>query len=244
MQIDSDMLKSSSNTWVDYVTAALKPSTYQPQGYASEPQPIIINPRIETIGESETMTTSLAPVVHTAALPPHLRSQVRTWYSRLANHSPDTVAQLAKQHVSAGVQGVRATGEAAVVGSLLGAFHAMNPTGLDMKVPGTSVKVPLDAAGALLGLVAGVAATTAPHGLGSSLHSAGAACAAIYGFRQTNDLVAKLKLQRSGITPGGGASVGSVTISKSSFGGEAGVGWAAGSRFEGEDPILKLARDL
>jgi hypothetical protein len=150
---------------------------------------------------------------------------------------------LVKLHASAAVQGVRATGEGVVMGSILGAFHALNPSGLDVKVPGTTAHVPVDALAALVGLAGGVGGATAPHGMGKTVANMGAVCAGIYGFRQTNDLIAKMRAKKAGATGGQ-----NLTIGKASFGAE-GVsgGWAPGSAsagFEGEDPILKAARNL
>ncbi len=186
------------------------------------------------------MTTALATSVPTGAMPSQLRSMVNAWYKNV-DSSP---MQMAKLHAEAAVSGVRATGESAVMGSILGGFHAMNTTGLDVKVPGTTHKVPADAIAALLGLVGGVGAATAPHGMGKTVANMGAAAAAVYGFRQTNDLIAKMKAAKAGATPAGGAAVaGNVTISKASFGGEFAPGSAPPrSQFGAEDPIVAFAR--
>lgn len=188
--------------------------------------------------------TQLATTVHTAAMPSQLRSAVRQWYNSNVVQGRDP-ATLVKMHASAAVEGVRATGESAVMGSILGAFHAMNPTGLDVKIPGTTHKLPADALAALMGLVGGVGAATAPHGMGKTVATMGAACAAVYGFRQTNDLIVKMREKKTGAT-----SASNRLVSKASFGAE-GSGWAQGSSmhgasasFEGEDPILKAARNL
>ncbi len=188
------------------------------------------------------MSTALASTVHTAAMPAALRSQVRQWYDRMATDN-DAIA-IAKQHVSSAVEGVRATGEGVTFGAMLGAFHALNPTGLDVKVPGTNHKVPADLLGAVLGLAAGVGATLAPHGIGRSVQNGGVACAVVFGFRQTNDLLVKLREKKTGVT-----QASNQTISKAAFGGEGGwadgsnKSWAQGS-FAGEDPILKVAAGL
>lgn len=188
----------------------------------------------------------LATNVPTAAMPSQLRSMVGKWYSQnvVQNRDPVTMAKL---HMSAAVDGLRGTGESAVMGSILGAFHAMNPTGLDLKVPGTSQKLPLDAVGALVGLAGGVGAASAQHGMGKTVANAGFACAAIFGFRQTNDLIVKLREKKTGATQASNR-----VISKASFGAEG--GWAEGSgkprsivgagHFGAEDPILKAARNL
>jgi hypothetical protein len=188
----------------------------------------------------------LATTVHTAAMPSQLRSMVRQWYN--ANVAQGDAVTMAKLHASAAFEGVRGTGEAVTMGALLGAFHALNPTGLDVKVPGTALKVPADAAMAVLGLVGGVAAASAPHGMGKTVAQMGATCAGIYGFRMTNDLLVKMREKKTGVSQASNRMV-----SKAEFGAEG--GWAAGSKswvqpgFNGapsfgEDPILKAARSL
>jgi hypothetical protein len=186
----------------------------------------------------------LATTVHTAAMPSQLRSMVRQWYTANVVQGRDP-ATMVKLHASAAVEGVRSTGEAAVMGSILGAFHALNPTGLDVKVPGTSLKVPADAAAALLGLVGGVGAASAPHGMGKTVAQMGATCAGIYGFRMTNDLIVKMRKKKTGVD-----SASNRLIGKAEFGGErstvrGNMGSFAGEpQFEGEDPILAAARNL
>ncbi len=187
------------------------------------------------------MANGLATTVHTAAMPSQLRSMVGAWYRN--NVAQGDAVTMAKLHASAAVEGVRATGEAATMGAILGAFHALSPTGLDVKVPGTSVKVPADAAGALLGLIGGVGAASAPHGMGKTVAQMGATCAGIYGFRMTNDLIIKMRKKKTGVDQASNR-----IISKAEFGGEG--GWADGSKswvqpgFNGEDPILAAARAL
>ncbi len=188
------------------------------------------------------MSTALAKTVHTDAMPSQLRSMVRQWYTSniVQNRDPMTIAKL---HASAAVRGLRGTGESAVMGSLLGAFHAMNPSGLDVKIPGTTHKLPVDAAAALLGLAGGIGAASAQHGMGETVANAGFACAAVFGFRQTNDLIVKLRQKKTGVT-----QASNVIVSKASFAGEG--GWGGGHRiptkvsFGAEDPILKAARGL
>lgn len=189
----------------------------------------------------------LATTVHTAAMPSQLRQMVRKWYSNdVVQRDPVTIA---KMHVSAAVEGIRGTGESAVMGSILGAFHAMNPTGLDLNVPGTKQKVPVDAVAAVVGLLGGVGAASASHGMGKTVANAGFACAAVFGFRQTNDLIVKLRKKKTGVDQASNR-----LVSKAEFGAEG--GWADGSKswvashhgdapsFGAEDPILKAARSL
>ncbi len=184
----------------------------------------------------------LATTVHTAAMPSQLRSMVRAWYNN--NVAQGDAVTMAKLHASAAVEGVRATGEAVTMGSILGAFHALNSTGLDVKIPGTTVKVPVDAAGALLGLLGGVGTASAPHGMGKTVAQMGATCAGIYGFRMTNDLIVKMRKKKTGVDQASNRLVG-----KAEFGGEWAEGsskpWGAGKvKFSGEDPILAAARNL
>lgn len=185
------------------------------------------------------MSTALATSVPTSAMPSQLRSMVRKWYD--ANIVAGDAATMAKVHAAAAIDGVRSTGEAVTTGAILGAIHALNSTGLDVNVPGTSVKVPADAAAALIGLVGGVATASAPHGMGKSVSQIGATCAGIYGFRMTNDLIVKLREKKSGASQASNR-----VISKAQFGAEGSSGWASGSksRVHGEDPILAAARDL
>lgn len=190
------------------------------------------------------MANELATTVHTAAMPSQLRSMVRQWYTANVVQGRDP-ATLVKMHTSAAAEGVRDTGVAAVMGSMLGAFHALSPTGLDMKVPGTTQKVPLDAVAALVGLAGGVGAATAPHGMGKVVSQMGATCAGIYGFRMTNDLIVKMRKKKTGVDQASNRIIG-----KAEFGADPGTGWADGSRsggggtFGGEDPILAAARAL
>jgi hypothetical protein len=187
------------------------------------------------------MSTELATTVHTKAMPSQLRRLVAQWYGTNIANGGDA-STLVKLHASAAVEGVRETGVAGVQGAILGAFHALSPTGLDVKIPGTTHKVPADLVGALVGLAASVGAASAPHGLGKSVQSMGAACMAVFSFRQTNDALVKMREKKTGATQASNR-----VISKSSFGAEG--GWAAGSRassgssFAGEDPILAAARD-
>lgn len=191
------------------------------------------------------MGNELATTVHTAAMPSQLRSMVRQWYTANVVQGRDP-ATMVKLHASAAAEGVRDTGVAAVMGSMLGAFHALNPTGLDVKVPGTTHKIPVDAVAALAGLVGGVGAASAPHGAGKVVSQMGATCAGIYGFRMTNDLIVKMRKKRTGVDQASNRVIG-----KAEFGADPGTGWANGSRsgdsggsFGGEDPILAAARAL
>ncbi len=186
-----------------------------------------------------------------SGLPSPVKSQVRQWYERtLANggDSYESKIALAKLHARAAGEGIRAGGEALLVGGVLGAAHAHLRGGLDVR------KVPIDAVAGVLGIVAGTFA--AQEEVGKDLANAGAAALAVFSFRKTQDLVAEIKLKQSGITPGGGASTGQIKISKAQFAGEGEFGAEAPRRgilgtmmgkvanSFGEDPIVTAARGL
>ena len=189
----------------------------------------------------------LATTVYPAAMPSQLRSMVKQWY--LSNVVQGDAVTMAKMHATAAVEGVQATGVAVTMGSILGAFHALNTTGLDVNIPGTKTKFPADAVVALAGLLGGIGAASAPHGIGKSVAQMGATAAGIYGFRMTNDLVVKMRQKKIGVT-----QASNIIFSKAQFGAEGTGkgGWAGGSvsrihgapAFGGEDPIIKMARSL
>ena len=105
----------------------------------------------------------------------------------------------AKLHVAAAGHGVRAGGEALFVGGALGVLHAMSPTGLDVK------KVPVDAVGGALALVASIG--MAHTEVGADLRNAGTTALGIFAFRKTHDMTREIQIKKSGITPGGGAAI-------------------------------------
>jgi hypothetical protein len=169
----------------------------------------------------------------------------------------------AEFHAVVAAQGVRQVGESGVIGALLGAIHAKSKTGLDMKLSApvgtlTAPSVPLDGAVMAAGFIAGVFLADEPSGVGKTAMNAAAASAAVFTFRQTNDLFTKMAIKASGITPGGGAALPNASaaasqpgvISKANFAGET-MGYGAGfhhmSRIHGmhgEDPIVAAARRL
>jgi hypothetical protein len=174
-----------------------------------------------------------------AGLPAQTKTSIRQFYEQHLANGRDPIA-LAKLHANAAGQGLRAGGEAILVGGVLGAAHAHLRGGLDVK------KVPIDAVAGVLGIVAGTFA--AQEEVGKDLANAGAACLAVFSFRKTQDLVAEIKLKQSGITPGGGATTNQIKISKAQFGAEhESYGWASGSEVAGdfgEDPVVTAARGL
>ncbi len=188
------------------------------------------------------------------------RSGIERAFDRLRNSGDQ-----AEFHAIEAVKGVRQVGESGTVGAILGALHASLKTGLDVSVPGMGAaaqKAPLDGIGMALGFLGGVFLAAEPHGAGKTLMNASAACASIFMFRQTNDLLTRLNIKKSGITPGGGAALPNASqaavqpgvISKATFAGEGGTrrgfgsgfhqGSARGASHAGEDPIAALARGL
>lgn len=100
----------------------------------------------------------------------------------------------AKMHAIAGAHAVRQTGEALVVGGLLGAAHVELSTGLDIK------KVPVDAVAGVV--LSGLGVALADEEVGTDLRNAGAAAMSVFAFRKAYEIVATKKIQRGGV-PGG-----------------------------------------
>lgn len=192
-----------------------------------------------------SFSDKLATSVPTAAMPSQMRTMVQRWFRDNVVQDKDPIA-IAKLHASAAVEGVRDNGVAGIMGMSLGAFHALNATGLDVKVPGTTHKVPADALAAGIGFLGSIGAATAPHGMGKVVGTMGTTAMGIYSFRMTNDLIAKMRQKKKGVSQASDR-----IISKAEFGGEG--GWADGSKaatmhgapdFGAEDPIIKMARGL
>jgi hypothetical protein len=181
-------------------------------------------------------------------MPPAQKTALRRWWDA----NKDSKMTQAKLHVAAAGQGVRAGGEALFVGGALGAVHAMSPTGLDVK------KVPLDAVGGALAIVASIG--MAHTEVGSDLRNAGTTALGIYAFRKTHDMVREVQIKKAGITPGGGAAIPAgigPAISKvagetdfndmSNFNGSPRRSWGSsivGADAGAEDPVVAAARYL
>lgn len=184
-------------------------------------------------------------------MPSGAKAAIQRWFNSSAGPAGDSQQSKkarAMLHARSAGETLRSGGESLVVGAGLGALHATLETGLDYK------KVPIDAAAAGLLMVAGVVCATEE--FGKDLSNAGAAAAAVFAFRKSNDLVLDYQLKKSGAAPGGGADRWTPNkISKASFAGEA-DGWAPGSRpwsavrgasmgaSMGEDPIVMASRRL
>jgi len=154
-----------------------------------------------------------------------------------------------KLHGVAFAQGVRASGEGAVFGAILGGVHGALPQGLDIPIPGTKSHMPADGLGALLGIVAGTFAAAEPYGIGQTLSNGGASCATVFSFRKMNDLMVNLKARKAAGFRPGEVSVGVApgTISKATFTGESeGTGRRAVGTFAkgSEDPVVAAARGV
>lgn len=195
---------------------------------------------------SNTATALSLTSLQKSGAPPAAVSSIKAWAERnLSSDASSFSAKVAKAklHATAFAEGVRATGEGAVFGAILGGLHGTLPQGLDFPIPGTKHHLPLDGFGALLGLVTGTFAAAEPYGVGKTLANGGASCATVYSFRKMNDLLLTLKAKKAGITPGGGAAIAGL-IGKASFAGE----WADGSAKPraafGEDPVATAARSL
>lgn len=175
-------------------------------------------------------------------MPPAQKSAIRRWYDSSMGPGGGNKVALAKLHVKAAGEAIRAGGESLLVGGALGALHQKSATGLDIK------KVPVDAAAGAVLLLAGVLG--AQEEVGKDLANAGAACMAVFAFRKTHDLLAEAALKSSGFTPGGGAAqpFGTTTIGKVNAAGVAIHGerrpWGSFAGDFGSEPLVQAARGL
>lgn len=118
------------------------------------------------------------------------KSAIRKMYESIMPGSAHI--QRAKMHLTAGGEAIRGGGEGLVTGGLLGAAHAALPTGLDMEIPGTKMKGPVDAALAAVALAG--SAATAGEDYSTDLRNVGISAAAVFGFRKTADYIAHKRL--------------------------------------------------
>jgi hypothetical protein len=180
-------------------------------------------------------------------------SAIKRWYDRTLANQGNTVESkiaLAKLHVKAAGEGLRAGGESLLIGGALGAVHAKLPGGLDMKVgTGANIQqVPIDAVVGVLGLVGG--AVGAQMDVGKDLQNAGSAALAIFAFRKTNDLMVTAAF-KAAAAAGQQKTPLPVTIGHPVIAGEGRSSWAHSSAHQrgqgrgpdmGEDPIATAAR--
>jgi len=198
-----------------------------------------------------TPTLTLSSLQASGAPPSAVRT-IKQWAEQ--NLKPgatgyDATVARAKLHATEFAKGVRSTGEGTVFGGLLGVAHGLLPQGLDMPIPGTKMHLPLDGAGALLGLLAGTFAAAEPFGIGRTLTNGGASCATVYSFRKVNDMMIAMKERKAGFVPNSGIAPLPGRIGKATFTGEGGMRGVIGSRGHsnaafGEDPIVTAARNL
>lgn len=118
------------------------------------------------------------------------KSAIRKMYESIMPGSAHM--QRARMHLTAGGEAIRGGGEGVITGAALGAAHAMLPTGLDMSIPGTSMKGPVDAALAAAALAG--SAVLAGEDFSTDLRNVGISSAAVFGFRKTNEFVAAKRL--------------------------------------------------
>ncbi len=120
-------------------------------------------------------------------------SGIKRWAASLSGGGVAAAAARAKLHAAAAGKGLRQGGESLLVGGLLGAASVALPTGLDAK------KVPIDAVVAAVGICGG--AMMAHEEYGVDLANAGAASAAVFAYRKTQDFMAA-KARAAGKKPG------------------------------------------
>lgn len=142
------------------------------------------------------MTHSL--VLHGRSLSSSARSQLHSLLTKAKGHYGQI--ERAGKHAAAGVNTVRQYTEAGGTGALLGAMHAILPSGLDIPIPKTKMQVPLDGAAALL--FAGIGMWGAGEDYAPDARNIGAAATTVWSFRQMFGFVAA-KRKKSGKTVGG-----------------------------------------
>ena len=155
-------------------------------------------------------------------LPSTAKSEMRRWFERTTGHSLALPAMgKLGHHLKRGVSAMRQSGEAGITGGLLGLIHSEAKTGLDVH------GVPVDALLWALATVGSVAA--ADHELGTDAANIGANCLAVFSFRMTTNFIVRRKVAK-------GQAVPVHLIPGSAVHGESSV--------HGEDPILKVAREI
>ncbi len=194
-----------------------------------------------------------------AGAPKREVSALKAWYDRtLVNGSGEQSRMaVAKLHVAAAGEALRAGGEGVLTGGILGAVHAKLPGGLDAKIgTGANVhQVPIDAIVGVAGLAGAVFGASTPGG--KDLQNVGATALGIFTFRKVNDLTVLAAAKAAGAAlDANGRPVNQAfhLIGHPQFSGERSTfGWAPGSARPrgashgadwGEDPIAAAARGV
>ncbi len=190
-----------------------------------------------------------------AGAPRSALASLKSFYqSQLVNGSGEqSKVALAKLHVAAAGEAVRAGAEGALTGAALGALHVKLVGGLDAKIgTGQNIhQVPIDGLIGAAALAGAVFGATTPGG--KDLQNVGTAALGVFAFRKTNDLMIDAAFKAAGATPGGGTVPASVAgrskIGHPVIAGESRFGWAPGSAAPrgadwGEDPIATAARGV
>lgn len=167
------------------------------------------------------MSTALA-AVHSSNMPSHHKSAIRRFWEQAKGGGSSMLARGGK-HLSATGAAFRQGGESILMGGILGAVHV--EYGLDIKVPKSTIVVPVDALTAGVGLLGGVALAHQEGGV--DLRNAGASAATVFAFRKTYDFMAEKKKASGGKVAG-------------SFGEDSSYGMHG----EEEDAITACARQI
>lgn len=121
-----------------------------------------------------------------AGMPSSAKTQLRSWYESIRDGDTSAgLAARAKLHVGAAIDGVRMGGESLVAGGILGTLAATLPNGLDYE------KVPLDAAGGAICLMAGAALAHVHYG--KDVQNLGATALGIFAFRKSFGVIAEMR---------------------------------------------------
>ena len=127
------------------------------------------------------MSTSLA-------LSPRYESSLGQRWRALSTSGKMNALSRVQKHGLASVNVVRQYAESGVMGGLLGAAHVMLPHGLEIPIPNSQWKVPLESVVMVAG---GLIAASAPSdNLSDDARNLGAAAASVWAFRKSFDFMA------------------------------------------------------
>lgn len=168
---------------------------------------------------------------------------IKTWAEGLMHGPALQRVNAAKSHALGFGQGVRASGEGVIVGSLLGMAAAVMPGGLDQNMFGMPKPVPLDGVAGAIALL-GCTVAGADHHISTDLANASAVSFGILGFRKMQDFiharqisVSSIRASLGGKKPAAGAKV----AGEGRMGSGAGRMSSLGGLFAGEtvDPVTQ-----
>ena len=138
---------------------------------------------------------SALAAVHSSNMASEHKSAIRSFWEQAKGRSSSIMSRGGAHLRSTGAT-VRQGGESLLVGGLLGAAHVELPNGLDVKIPNSTIAIPVDGAIAVGGMVGGI--LLANEEGGTDLRNAGASAASVFAFRKTYDFLAAKKKSSGG----------------------------------------------